>query len=156
MRDAVGTEISRSISYPVGSSDIRRWAIATYWPESPPPMYLGARPLTAPEEFNPFAWAVSSHHVTHEPPVRLDEPDGLEVSVGVTGPGLKLMLNGGMSVRYGVEIKAGDVITRVKTLGGYTERDGQGGPLLLTIVLESWANQRSELVRHSSMTLIRC
>jgi len=30
MRNAVGTEISRSVSYPVGENDIRRWAIATY------------------------------------------------------------------------------------------------------------------------------
>ena len=26
-------------SYPVSVSDIRKWAIAVYWPESPPQLY---------------------------------------------------------------------------------------------------------------------
>src|SRR5207302_1306356 len=50
-------------SYPVGQSDIRRWAIATYWPEKPPPIFWDeeyARStrwggIIAPPDFNPFA-----------------------------------------------------------------------------------------------------
>ena len=47
-------------SYPIGQSDIRRWAIATYWPEKPPPVYWDeeyARStrwggIIAPEDFS--------------------------------------------------------------------------------------------------------
>ena len=36
MRAAVGTELSRAVSYPVSASDIRRWAVAVYYPAEPP------------------------------------------------------------------------------------------------------------------------
>ena len=89
MRAAVGAEIGRSVSYPVGENDIRRWAIATYWPEEPPARYLDApadgSPMIAPEEFNVMsaAWRPASSERSAkaiEKPVRMcivgDREDG--------------------------------------------------------------------------------
>ena len=53
-------------SPPISASDIRKWAIATYWPDTPPAIYWDedyARTtrwggLVAPPDFNPFAWPV--------------------------------------------------------------------------------------------------
>lgn len=36
MRDAVGRQVGRRVSFPVAESDIRRWAIAVYYPPEPP------------------------------------------------------------------------------------------------------------------------
>ncbi|OBY29222.1 hypothetical protein ACT18_24230, partial [Mycolicibacter kumamotonensis] len=36
MRQCVGRELDRRVSYPIASSDIRRWAVAVYYPELPP------------------------------------------------------------------------------------------------------------------------
>ena len=65
MRDARGVwdEWGRW-SPPIRDSDIRRWALAVYWPEAPPARYWDAAAaatttaggIVAPEEFNPFAW----------------------------------------------------------------------------------------------------
>ena len=61
MRAAIGKELGTRTSYPISASDIRKWAIAVYFPDAPPKKYQGAggpdAPLTAPQEFNPFAWS---------------------------------------------------------------------------------------------------
>jgi hypothetical protein len=155
MREAVGAEISRSVSLPVDNSDIRRWALATYWPQSPPARFTGPGPLTAPEEFNPFAWARSAHRVAHDSDVEPGDPNHVEACLGIRGPALGLGLNAGMSVTYGVPIVAGDVITRIQTLGGYREREGRSGPLLFTTVDETWTNQDDDLVRRLATCLVR-
>ena len=36
MRNAVGSQLARHVSFPVSESDIRRWAIAVYYPQEPP------------------------------------------------------------------------------------------------------------------------
>ncbi len=64
MQAAIGGELSRSTSFPITDSDIRRWAVAIYYPEDPPRLFWDADyaaqtrygGLVAPEEFNPFAW----------------------------------------------------------------------------------------------------
>ena len=51
---------------PVSESDIRKWGIASYWPEQPPRIFWdeayakGTRwgGIIAPNDFNPFAWPV--------------------------------------------------------------------------------------------------
>ncbi len=51
-------------SAPIRDSDIRRWALAVYWPAMPPRRFWDeayARTtrwggIVAPDEFNPFAW----------------------------------------------------------------------------------------------------
>jgi hypothetical protein len=164
MRGAVGTEIGRSVSYPVGENDIRRWAIATYWPEEPPAAYLDAPadggPMVAPEEFNVMstAWrpasSQSSPDAITKPELTIN-PDLTENQVGIEGPGLTKMLNGGMSVEYGVPIRAGDVITSVRTLGEYAEREGRLGLMLFSTSVDTWTNQDGDVVKRSTMTLIR-
>lgn len=164
MRNAVGTEIGRSVSYPVGENDIRRWAVATYWPEEPPARYIDApadgSPMIAPEEFNVMstAWRPASSERSAKAIERPDltiNPDMTENQVGVEGPGLTNMLNGGMTVEYGTPVKAGDVITSVRTLGEYAEREGRLGLMLFSTSVDTWTNQDGELVKRSTMTLIR-
>ena len=42
MDAAVGTEMGRSTSFPIAARDIRRWALAVYHPEPPPPLFWDA------------------------------------------------------------------------------------------------------------------
>lgn len=164
MRNAVGTEIDRSTSYPVGENDIRRWAIATYWPERPPARFIDVPAdgshMVAPEEFNVMstAWRPAESQKSPKaftPSGPGHNPDATENQIGIDGPGLTKMLNGGMSVEYGVPIKAGDVITSVRTLGEYTEREGRLGLMLFSSTIDTWTNQHHEIVKRSTMTLIR-
>ena len=54
------------VAPPIALSDIRKWAIAVYWPDEPPPMYWDEDyakttrhgSIIAPLDFNPFAWPV--------------------------------------------------------------------------------------------------
>ena len=130
MQTAIGGELSRSTSFPVTDSDIRRWAIAIYYPEDPPRLFWDADYATqtrhagivAPEEFNPFAW------MTSDGPRKASaghNPDLTEITLGIEGPGLKFQLNGGSEVEYGVRMRPGDVITSVRSLAGYSEREGR-------------------------------
>lgn len=64
MIDRKGVWGNERTSFPICESDIRRWAIATYWPEKPPALYWDAEyakstrygGVIAPPDFNPFAW----------------------------------------------------------------------------------------------------
>jgi hypothetical protein len=162
MRAAVGMELVRQVSYPVSESDIRRWAIAVYWPEPPPEQFLDEKAaaahggIVAPEEFNPFAWAVAERAVAHPgPPGPANDPDGLERLAGIAGPGLEFQLNGGLETEYGAPIRPGDVITGVRRLGAYSEREGRLGLMLFSRTGETWTNQRGEFVKHVVSTIIR-
>ncbi|MFU8945503.1 MaoC family dehydratase N-terminal domain-containing protein [Mycetocola zhadangensis] len=159
MQAALGTEISRKQSYPVDASDIRRWALAVYWPEEPPTRFLGTADeptLTAPEDFNPFAWRVldiSQHPAASG--IDPNDPDRTERQIGVAGPGLKFQLNGGMEATYGAAIRPGDTITSVSRLAGYTEREGRLGHMLISTTEDTWTNQVGELVKRTQQTIIR-
>lgn len=153
MRGSVGSELDRRISYPITSSDIRRWAVAIYYPELPPRRFwldsTDAAALVAPEDFNPFAWLIAD---PAGPPPSLRDPEEL---LGIVSPDAPVRLRGGMSVEYGAPMRAGDVITSVRRLGGYTERDGRRGPMLLTTIVDTWTNQRDELVKNFEFTFLR-
>jgi len=158
MQAAVGTQISRKVSYPVTAADIRKWALAVYWPERPPAKYLTTdeEALVAPEEMNPFAWAVVEEAVHPAAAgVEANDPDRTEKQIGVVGPGLRYQLNGGVATEYGAPIKVGDVITSVTTLGGYAEREGRLGHMLISTTPDVWTNQRGEFVKRTEITLIR-
>src|SRR5580658_3422188 len=96
-------------SYPVAASDIRRWAIAVYWPERPPPIFFDEDyaastrwgGIIAPQDFNPFAWPV-------ERPGMGARPGGARRGGGAGG-GLRVM-NGGQTDTYAAPIRPGDVI----------------------------------------------
>jgi hypothetical protein len=158
MRAVIGRELSRSTSFPVSESDIRRWAVATYYPQKPPARYWDATAapggITAPEEFNPFAWMAAESKSAATGIDRMN-PDYYELSLGITGPGLKNQLNGGVWVEYGVRMRLGDVIESVSSLFDYTERPGRLGDMLFTVTEDVWRNQRAEVVRRYRMTLIR-
>ncbi|WP_068263229.1 FAS1-like dehydratase domain-containing protein [Janibacter limosus] len=164
MTTAVGTQLARTVSHPVSESDIRKWALAVYWPEPAPALFFDPDHaaatvnggIVAPEEFNPFAWSVAEH-TPHAPdaPVEPNNPDNTEIQAGIEGPGLRFQLNGGMAVEYGVRIRPGDVITSARVLGEYTEREGRLGLMLFSHTQDTWTNQDDELVKRTITTLIR-
>lgn len=162
MAAAVGSETGRRVSFPVSASDIRRWAVAVYWPEEPPRLFWDEAyakttrygGIVAPEEFNPFAWMVAEKD---EPrvPFEPNDPNRTERLLGIQGPDLKFMLNGGLEVEYGVRMRPGDVITATSRLAEYREREGRLGLMLFTVSEDTWTNQRAEVVKTARMTLIR-
>jgi hypothetical protein len=161
MTAATGSEVNRRVSFPISRSDIRRWAIATYYPHRPPRRYwdaeyihhqLGGR-WVAPHEFNPFAWMTAEP--AGFPEIDRLDPDILEKSLGMAGPGLKHQLNGGLDVEYHGELAAGDVITSVRVLESYSQRSGRLGQMLFTTVRDTWANQSGETVQVRRQTGIR-
>jgi hypothetical protein len=162
MRGAIGGLLDRQVAFPVSDSDIRRWAIAVYWPEEPPKLYWDAEyakgtkfgGIVAPQEFNPFAWMVTEKF---DPPVKIQmlDPGRTEKMLGVEPPQVKFQLNGGQETEYGVPMRPGDVITMEMRLADYWEREGRHGLMLFTIFDMTWKNQNDELVRSTKRTLIR-
>jgi hypothetical protein len=146
-------------SAPIRDSDIRRWALAVYWPEAPPRKYwdnaiAAATPagrLVAPEDFNPFAWpAPAPTDADSDGPRdrtdRLDRRPDLRKAKG--------RVNGGCRVTYGVAMRSGDRIRRRVRLHGWRTADATRGPLLLVDYEHEWRNERNELVRAAVYTLI--
>lgn len=154
MRAAVGSLVDWRVSFPVSASDIRKWAIAVYYPEPPPARYRGKGDLDAPEEFNPFAWAVAEQMEPAVAPL-LRDTDKLERAVGITGPGLRNQVNGGTDATYGAPIRAGDVIRSETRLQEYREKRGRMGPMLITILEHEWTNQDGERVLLGHQVAIR-
>jgi hypothetical protein len=162
MSQAVGREVARRVSYPVTESDIRRWALATYYPDRPPRLYYDAEyaagtehgGIVAPLDFNPFAW-LSAAPGFAELDVALNDPDRTEKLLGIREPGLNFILNGGLVAHYGVRMRPGDVITSVIRLTGYSERDGRFGRMLFTTLEDTWSNQIGNVVKRLTTSLIR-
>lgn len=162
MRAAVGREYRRLVSFPVSASDIRKWALAVYYPQQPPPKFWDesvARTgrhggIVAPEDFNPFAWmtAPGSTDESEHDPYAADLTEDL---LGIAGPGLKFQLNGGVQLEHGEPIRPGDVITASSTVAEYKERKGKLGQMLFTTLQDEWTNQDGTLVRRSRLNLIR-
>ncbi|MEO3855876.1 MaoC family dehydratase N-terminal domain-containing protein [Acrocarpospora sp. B8E8] len=164
MRTALGSELGRRVSFPVSESDIRRWAIAVYWPEQSPQLFWDAAyaagtrygGIVAPEDFNPFAWmSAEAWSPGDGEGIDANDPDRTELLLGIPGPGLKFQLNGGMSVEYGERIRPGDVITSVNRLESYTERQGRLGLMLMTVTEDTWTRADGTLVKRGRNTLIR-
>jgi len=163
MRALAGTELSSRVSYPMAESDIRRWAVAVYYPEDPPAEFIDPEVaaktrhggIVAPEDFNPFAWAVASSTGGGMTADQAKNPDSFENSLGATGPGLNNILNGGIDIEYGVPMRPGDVITSVTSLDGYKERPGSLGLMLFTMTKTVWTNQDGDVVKVVGGTTIR-
>ena len=158
----VGREIRSTTSFPITNSDIRRWAIAVYYPEPAPPLFWDAEyasetthgGIVAPEEFNPFAWmsrATTSRPV-EKPPGQFPLPEEL---AGGTAPPTTAMVNGGLEVEYGMRMRPGDVITSTSTIGEYKEREGRLGLMLFSTMIDTWTNQHGDTIKTSRNTLIR-
>jgi hypothetical protein len=137
-------------SPPVNESDIRKWAIAVYWPETPPRQFWDADyakhsrwgSIVAPHEFNPFAWPIQRREAT-----RLGGPIGTE-------PGQRV-LNGGSDIRYNAPIRPGDVIRSGTKLVEVYEKTGRLGLMMFLISEIAWTNQRGEQVKVERKTSIR-
>jgi hypothetical protein len=165
MRAAVGRQFgSERTSVPIALSDIRKWALAVYYPDVPPRLFWDeeyARTtsyggIVAPEEFNPFAWFTAEGPVqspSFEGPVRGSGP---EEALGLPAPETTFILNGGLEATYGVRMRPGDVITTgPTTLVDYTERPSRLGLMLFTVTETTWTNQNAELVKTTRGTNIR-
>ena len=136
-------------SPPVERYDIRVWAIAAYWPETPPRLYWDdayARTtrwggIVAPQDFNPFGWPVGGY-------------SGAESPAGFSEPGVP-SINGGQSDEYGVPLRPGDWITERSRLRGWEQRRTRMGPTVFVTTEVVWLNQRGDLVRRRLSTNIR-
>lgn len=142
MIDRQGVWGSERISPPVSESDIRKWAIAVYWPEQPPRLFWDADyakttrlgGIVAPPDFNPFAWPIRAE--------RTDEPSNrVRPRRGLRG------MNGGQVETYGVPMRPGDVITARDRLRNWEERETRLGQTLFTFSETEWRNQNGELVK---------
>ena len=141
-------------SYPVAASDIRRWAIAVYWPERPPPIFWDEAyaattrwgGIIAPQDFNPFAWPV-------ERPGLGARPGGSRAGGGGRG-GVRVM-NGGQTDTYAAPIRAGDVIAARSRLRDWEERTTRLGETLFVFNETEWTNQAGDLVKRRVSTAIR-
>ena len=151
MIDRQGVWSDERTSPPIALSDIRKWAIATYWPETPPGIYYDAEyaastrygGIIAPPDFNPFAW-----------PVERPKSAGPGAARGPDGRRLTGM-NGGQTDTYGVPMRAGDVIRSRSRLRDWTERHGRLGLTLYVFTETEWRNQNDELVRMRVSTGVR-
>lgn len=137
-----------TVSYPIAESDIRKWAIASYWPETPPRLFWDADHakttswggIVAPEDFNPFAWPV-------------ERPTGGGMNMG-SGVGQRVM-NGGQQDTFGVPMRPGDVITSRTRLRDWDERETRLGLTLFSNTETEWRNQHGEHVKTRVFTIIR-
>lgn len=165
MRGLVGQEFgSGRTSAPVSLSDIRRWAIAVYYPDIPPRLFwdedyakgTSHGGVVAPEDFNPFAWFTADGPTiapTFSGPIRDSGPEG---AFGVASPETNYILNGGMEVTYGARMRPGDVITTSRSkLVDYKERPSRLGLMLVTTTETTWTNQNGEMVKTTQGSSIR-
>ena len=131
------------VSPPIALSDIRKWAIAVYWPEKPPRICWDEKyakttshgGIVTPLEFNPFAWPVD-----REPPA-VGRSTPLGGGVGTRG------MNGGQTEEYFARMRPDDVITSTSALSDWNERQTRLGLTLFTTTETRWTNQNGELVK---------
>lgn len=137
-------------SPPISESDIRKWAIAVYWPEIPPALFWNReyasktrwRGILAPPDFNPFAWPVERERSAPRPKSEV--------------PRRKLRgMNGGQVETYGVPMRVGDVITARNRLRDWDERETRLGQTLFVYSETEWRNQHDEMVKTRVSTAIR-
>lgn len=152
MKEAKGLWGSSRTSYPITDTDIRRWSMATYYPERPPHVYWDDEyakttkygGIIAPPDFNPFAWS-------------LDRPAAMARGLSGARPDGKPLtgMNGGQTDTYGVPMRPGDVITARSRLIDWEEREGRLGHTLYVRTEIEWRNQRDELVKTRISIAIR-
>ena len=139
------------VSPPVSLSDIRKWAIAVYWPEEPPPLYWDEEyaettrhgGIIAPLDFNPFAWPV------HRPAAGPGRATAQGGGVGTRG------MNGGQTEEYHAPMRPGDIITSTTGLTDWVERQTRLGLTLFTTAETRWTNQNGDMVKIRKSTGIR-
>ena len=151
----LGRVMARRESPPVSASDIRKWAIAVYWPETPPKLFWDAEyakgtrfgGIVAPEDFNPFAWSVDAGDMF----VTDNDLKEATLLMGFGGNGL----NGGSSDRYYERLRPGDIVHSVTKLADVYLRQGNLGRMVFFHRESTWTNQRGQVVRISRNTSLR-
>jgi hypothetical protein len=138
------------VSYPVSVSDIRKWAIAVYWPHTPPRLFWDEQyarttrwgGIIAPQDFNPFAWPVKS-------------PTLPEFAMPREGGKGRRGMNGGQTDTYFVPMRPGDVIRARTRLRDWNERPTRLGLTLFIYTETEWWNQDNQLVKRHIQNFIR-
>ena len=152
MRAAQGQWGGIRTAPPITETDIRRWAMATYYPQQPPPIYWDADyaattpwgGIVAPPDFNPFAWPVERPR-GGSPGLSGRRPDGKPL----TG------MNGGQTDTYGARMRPGDVVSARSRLLDWWEREGRLGHTLYVRTEIEWRNKDDALVRTRMSISIR-
>lgn len=150
IRSMLNVERDVMVSPPISENDIRKWAIAVYWPETPPGQFWDTKyaaesrwgGIVAPQEFNPFAW-----------PIERKEAVRIGGEIG-KNPGQRV-LNGGSEARYFAPMRPGDVIRSGVKLVDVYEKTGRLGLMIFLINETTWTNQHEELVKVDRKTTIR-
>jgi len=150
IRSMLNVERDVLISPPIGENDIRKWAIAVYWPDTPPRQFWDADyarssrwgGIVAPHEFNPFAWPIERREAT-----RLGGPQG-------KGPGQRGM-NGGSEATYYTPMRPGDVIRSSTRLVDVYEKTGRLGVMMFLVNETTWSNQNGETIKVDRKISIR-
>ncbi len=153
-------------SPPISESDLRKWAIAVYWPATPPAIYWDTAyaaatrwgGVVAPRDFNPFAWPIASPADAFD---AVDEPIWYDAEAVARAdidagpvPG-KRGMNGGQTETYGVPMRPGDVICSRSRLRNWNERQTRLGLTLFLYSETEWRNSGDELIKLRVSTLIR-
>ena len=158
MIDRKGVWGREHVSPPVSESDIRKWAIAVYWPQTPPRIYWDVDyaattrwgTIIAPADFNPFAWPiVEARPESAERQRPKADRDAPRSAKGRRG------MNGGQVDTYGVPMRPGDVITSRSRLRDWDERETRLGLTLFSYSETEWRNQDDALVKVRVATAIR-
>jgi hypothetical protein len=161
MRRIVGKVMRETVSYPISVSDIRKWAMAVYYPETPPRLFwdedyaAGSRwgGIVAPEDFNPFAW-MTRKPTPEDPPV--SQTAFSEAELGVTPPPYRAILLTEIRANHGsVRMRPGDVIRSTHRITDYFEREGRMGHMLYTTLSHALVNQRDEWIRTVDSVFVR-
>jgi len=150
IRSMLNVERDVLISPPIGENDIRKWAIAVYWPDTPPRQFWDADyarssrwgGIVAPHEFNPFAWPIERREATG-----LGGPQG-------KGPGQRGM-NGGSEATYYTPMRPGDVIRSSTRLVDVYEKTGRLGVMMFLVNETTWSNQNGETIKVDRKISIR-
>lgn len=168
MKGLVGRTMETVVSFPIERGEIRRWAMAIYYPDPAPKEYWDESSpeaaayggIIAPADFNPFAWMAAERKGPGVTPLaiapEIAAAGAWEHHLGVAPPDLRKGINGGIEAIAGdVPMRPGDVITTVTAISEYAEREGRLGLMLFITLDHVWTNQRGEHVKTLRTTYIR-
>ena len=164
MRGIVNVVMEEETSYPIAASDIRRWAMAVYYPDIPPPEFwdeddpvtIAMGGIVAPDEFNPLAWIAKDPKPTRRENVSTPKVGAFELALGVEPPEFRAVLQGEIRARYGeAQMRPGDVIHSATSITEYFEREGRMGLQLYTTLSEVLTNQNGEWVKTIDTVFVR-
>jgi hypothetical protein len=164
----VGKTLRTAQSFPVSKSDIRKWAMAIYYPERPPRLFWDEeyaattrwKGIVAPQELNPFAWMARQP----EPPERQPAPvagqhvrfGDFEKTLGVEPPPYRAVLQSRVIANYGkVRIRPDDVIRSESCISEYWEREGRMGLQLYTTISDNLYNQHGDWIKRLDTVFVR-